>query len=276
MLALFIVGPGLVALTGELSSPIGLTHPTPMLAGSLIKGMSVLGLWFAAAGLLGGLAAKASTVRTGFITAGLVLCWPAWHTSQSHELIREASGLAPIGRLLIEGVLAGLFTLILAFVLNRVSSPEYATDRMESKNLLSQLARLETAKVIAAGIAAGAVGAWFVAVSPMKGQAIAAACFGGLAAGAAARLASPESRPFMLAMPIALLAFAGPLAVLIMHRTTALAAADAGRLFPLANILPIDMIAGGLIGLAWGEAWAHSMIAKNAPEIAPHAATSHG
>jgi hypothetical protein len=261
--AIFVVGPVLHSILGDMRSPLGLTVATPFLAESSVRGLGSLVIWVAAAGVLGVVASRVSTVRTGLIAAGLVLCWPAWMTSTAEAFIREAGGLQPMYRLLVEAAITGAFIAGLAVVINHRCKVEFGTDAQPKGGWMKHMLSPEIGKVLLAGVLAGGAAAWFIAISPLKGQSIPAAALAGLAAGAAGRLASHEARPALLVLPMVVLAFAGPLSAILMHGSNALVAADAGRLFPLANILPLEMLAGGLIGVAWGEAWAHSMIAKH-------------
>jgi hypothetical protein len=185
-------------------------------------------------------------------------------TSTAEAFIREAGGLQPMYRLLVEAAITGAFIAGLAVVINHRCKVEFGTDAQPKGGWMKHMLSPEIGKVLLAGVLAGGAAAWFIAISPLKGQSIPAAALAGLAAGAAGRLASHEARPALLVLPMVVLAFAGPLSAILMHGSNALVARRMpAACFRLPNILPLEMLAGGLIGVAWGEAWAHSMIAKH-------------
>ena len=120
--------------------------------------------------------------------------------------------------------------------------------------------------VIPISLFAAAVAAWFIGVSPLKGQAVFAAIAAGVLGAAAGRLADVRVALPMLVIPIAALAVVGPFASSVPGVTggppAVVATAYRGTLFPLANISALDWIAGGLLGIPLGVAWAGSMIEK--------------
>ena len=69
----------------------------------------------------------------------------------------------------------------------------------------------------------------------------------------------------MLVIPIAVLAIVGPLSGEALASSGVVATTYKGNLFPLANISALDWIAGGLLGIPLGVAWAGSMIEKRHP-----------
>ena len=117
----------------------------------------------------------------------------------------------------------------------------------------------------AIGLAAGALAAWLVAVTPLKGQDVMAAVAAGAAAAAAARLADIRVPLAPVAVPLAVLAVLGPVAGLVLSGSgDVVAASYQGALAPIAQITPLDWIAGALLGIPLGAGWAGSMIEKRA------------
>ncbi len=118
------------------------------------------------------------------------------------------------------------------------------------------------AMAIPIAVVAGGIAAAFIAGSPLKGQAVAAAVVGGIAAGAAIRLFDLHTPVPAMFVAIAALATLGPLSGVVMAGSGVVSATYRGTLFPLAWILPLDWIAGGLLGIPLGVAWAASMMEK--------------
>jgi len=119
--------------------------------------------------------------------------------------------------------------------------------------------------VLPVAIIAGAAAGWFIGVNPHKGQAVFAAIAAGVIGGAAGRLVDFEVSLPSLMLPIVVLAVLGPLSGYAMAGgggAQVVQAAYKGTLFPLANITALDWIAGALLGIPMGVAWAGSMTEK--------------
>lgn len=223
---------------------------------------------FAIAGLCGCAGARFFTSeRTGLFSAGLALAWTPWSVARLDELARSTGSLAMFP-LALEGAFLGLLGIALAWLIHasrlrpiRLLPEPGAFSPRSARGLLGP----------AVALAVGAACAWAVARSNEPGQ--------GLAAGVAAALfgtlvgriidADTDDRAFFISA--ALLAVASPL----------LAAQGAGAgggvgsvgaglveqvysgaIFPTARVMPIDWIAGALLGVPLGSAWAASMIEK--------------
>jgi hypothetical protein len=119
--------------------------------------------------------------------------------------------------------------------------------------------------VLPVAIIAGAAAAWFIGVTPLKGQAVFAAMLAGVVGAAVGRLVDFEAALPSLVLPIVALAVLGPLSGFALAGgggSNVVHAAYKGTLFPLANITALDWIAGALIGVPAGVAWAGSMMEK--------------
>lgn len=100
--------------------------------------------------------------------------------------------------------------------------------------------------------------AWIVVRNMLKGQAFGGACLGGVAVGIAYRLFAPRIQPvFAFIAPILL---TGAYQLVVSSRMPgnlgALFAADS--ISPELRLLPMDIVAGSLTGVAIGIGWARS------------------
>jgi hypothetical protein len=281
--ALLIVGPLAGSLMARLYAPDGGRDASPLVSTSpglgLALGIGVLLL----ALVLGALAARFCGAKPGLSTAGVVVAWAAWRTGTIDQMIRTAHSGGPLTRQAAEGALLGALGIAVVLVItaagashrepNEPSLPtgEYRFAPSLKRASAGFAASFRPPAVIALpfAILAGAVVAGLVAATPLKGQAVFAATFGAVAAAAAGRLAYDEvSFPFLY-LSVAMLAVAGPLTGLTAGGGLAVVKASyANTLFPLANITAMDWIAGALLGVPLGVAWAGSMVEKRASATA--------
>lgn len=285
--ALLVVGPLAGSLTAALRTPTGSTEATALVSSSPILGLGAAVAAVVLAGLVGLVAVRLVNVHSGMTAAGLVLAWATWRTGTVDELIRAARSDAPLVRLAFEGGIFGILGVALAALLvaaARPSDPEApaeppprkgmkprppAADASLRERLRRAFPRAEAAAGIGAGLLAGAAAAWLIAQEPLKGQALAAAVVGGVAAGVVGRLVDSRTPILGFFIAMATLAIAGPITgMLIAPRGGAFAAVNTGTLFPLAVPLPLDWIAGALLGIPLGAAWAASMVEKSEGQTA--------
>lgn len=254
--AVLAVGPVAGALIAMLRAADGGADATP-----LVSTTPVLGIGLAlAAGILALIpgAAQAALVDTkaGLIASGLALAWPAYRSGSVAGLFHAAPTSGVLTRLAAEGVIVGVLALGIAVLVEAAGRRTMPKDAVPAPPIRDMLPAL------AAAVVAGAAAAWAIAQTPMTGQAFAAACVGGVAAGAAAHLVDPRV-PLSLPMAaVALLAALGPLTGWLSGNPVA--AARMGTLFPVATITPLHWAAGGLVGVPMGVAWAASMMEKKA------------
>jgi hypothetical protein len=274
--ALLLAGPLAGSLMARLFAPDGGHDATPLVSTQPALGLALaLGVLLLAL-ILGALAGRFCGVKPGLSTAGLVVAWAAWRTGTIDQMIRTAHSSAPLLRQAVEGAMFGVLGLGLVLVVSaagaRYREPHEASLPTESYGFAASLSRnlralgasFKAPRITALPIAvlAGGVVAGLVAATPLKGQAVFAATFGAIAAAAAGRLVEEEvSFPFLY-IPVVLLAIVGPLTGLMAGGGNIVRASYANTLFPLANITAMDWLAGGLLGLPLGVAWAGSMVEK--------------
>jgi hypothetical protein len=246
---------------GGLRGPDGGLAATPLVSAAPASGI-VAGLIAAAIALGVGLfAAKFLGLGPGMTAAGLVLAWAAWKTGTVEGLVRSAQSSQPLKVLALEGLLFGLVAVVITAALGFFAKRDAHHDHAHAGTSKYTVAM---GPAIGAALVAGAVVAWLLAVSPLKGQAIAAAIAAATIASAAARLVDFKAPMPALIIPVVALAILGPLTGVAMagHAGVVTRVYD-GSLFPIANITPLDWIAGGLLGIPLGVAWAGSMIEKH-------------
>jgi hypothetical protein len=156
----------------------------------------------------------------------------------------------------------------------RMGDDEHASEVSEVEEARGPLHRRllgeQFVLVWGAGILAGGAGAFLVAASPLKGQAIGAAIIGAVCVGIAGRLVEVRAPLPTLMVPVAVLSALGPLvgALLAGGGEAGLATVYRGAIFPISQIVPMDWLAGGFVGVPLGVAWAASMVEKRTVSVA--------
>lgn len=281
LLALFVIGPLAAAMTGSLRASDGSHAATPLFSTTPVLGL-VYGVAVLLIALLTGIAAARLVNRaSGFTAAGLVVAWAAWTTGDVDQMIRVSHSGSPLLSQSLEGAIFGVLALGMAAVLWIIGKPEQTdpNKRKDPEDALISALTQGPAKMFASifrgkgGVAvipvallAGAAAAWFIGVSPIKGQAVFAAITAGIVAAAAGRLVEFEVSLPTLVVPVVVLAILGPLAGYAMAGgggEKIVAAAYANSLFPVANVTALDWIAGALIGVPIGVGWAGSMLERH-------------
>lgn len=272
--ALFLLGPIGTILIVRLAAPDGGHQVSLLLSTSPIQGVLGGVLALGVALLAGVLGARFIEQRSGLMAAGLVLAWSAWNMGRVDRILARTRTPSTLYTLAAEAALFGLLAVVVAIIILKVPTrmPRFiaagdTTRTLGDKTHHEPVALFDKTAPIAliAAIAGAAVGAWFVAAEPTKGQTFAAAAIAGLLAAAAGRLASQRVSPAWFFLGLTVVAIAGPIIATFMHAGTlgpTRAALD-GRLFPLARLMPLDWMAGGFVGVPLGLWWAGSLIEKH-------------
>lgn len=283
VLALCLLGPIAGTLTGALRAADGSHAASPLFcttpALGLLCGIGALVI----ALLLGLIASRLVSVACGFTAAGLVMAWAAWRTGQIDDMIRTSQSGQPLLSQCLEGVVFGALGLGVAVAIwvvgkrethahDQPKSPDDAIFELLSKGIAAAFLKVFRgrggATVIPVALIAGAAAAWFIGVSPLKGQAVFAAITAGVLAAAAGRLVDADVSLPSLVLPVVALAVLGPLsgyAIAGGGATQIVAASYKNALFPVANITALDWVAGAMLGVPIGVAWAGSMLEKHHP-----------
>jgi hypothetical protein len=101
---------------------------------------------------------------------------------------------------------------------------------------------------------------WLIAQSPMKGQAIAAVVVGGTIAGLVARLIAPHVQPILIFASPLIFGAIGHVIAAFTTRGPLDEAYISGGLSVFARVMPLDYLAGSLLGVSMGLGWAKSFL----------------
>jgi hypothetical protein len=101
---------------------------------------------------------------------------------------------------------------------------------------------------------------WLVAQTPLKGQAITAVFFGAMLAGLVGRLIAPHVQPILVFVSPVIFGALAQLAAAVLTRMPLDEAYVNGSLSVLARVLPMDYLAGALLGVSFGLGWAKSFL----------------
>lgn len=262
--ALIVLGP-IAGWFMELSHAADGTAGTVLVSASPVVGVLGLGLGSALAAGVGALAAWRCGLRPGLTCAGIVLAWMAGMSSGLTGAAASA-GEGPWGVLLAEGVLVGVclvgIGVAVSWAAGRHRVPASAPNKPdESEHTLSFNKRSIAA--LAAGVPAGAVAAWALALTDLKGQVIAAAALAAVALTMLVRLVDLKTPALGALAAGALLAVFGPAyAMALVPADGALAGAYAQTLPGIVLVTPLDWAAGVLLGTPIGLAWAASIVKR--------------
>ena len=273
--ALVAIGPLAGVLTGMLRGADGGPDATP-----LVCGAPLLGIAAAIAGVLvaiawGVIVARILDERSGFYAGGFALAWVAWRTGELDEIIRwlDAGGLSTTGmmvRFTVEAVVLGVMVACGAALISVVGSkPERPGQSLATRyrqELADSVGAPATWGAIVIGALAALVAAFVIARSADKGQAVMAGVLAGIAASASARLAAsavgrdvPQSSAIW---SVVLAAAAAPIIAVVMHGSGLETAIIAAREFAPARVLPLDWLAGAVLGVPIGARWVQSSMER--------------
>jgi hypothetical protein len=101
---------------------------------------------------------------------------------------------------------------------------------------------------------------WLIAQSPMKGQAIAAVFFGAMVSGLVGRLLAPHVQPILVYVSPMIFGAIGHVIAGATMRTPLDDAYIAGAVSAFARVMPLDYLAGSLLGVSFGLGWAKSFL----------------
>jgi len=251
--AFFLLGPLAGWAIGALETPTGAQAAGPLGADSLVAGLGALVLIGACAALVAVIGARRCSLRTGVFGAGLVVAWAGFSGAQVDDVLRFADPPGALWRLAIEGLLLGALGLAIAWLASRAgrAPPDERDTPVRSSGL----------GVIVA-LVVGAIGAGAVARSELPGQPVAAAIAAGTFGTVVGRVVDRGLPSWTYVGTIGVLAFAGPAAGAVVHGDRATEALYADSLLAISRLTPLHWLAGALIGVPLGSAWASSMVEK--------------
>lgn len=262
--ALLVVGPIAYALVGTLRAPDGGPGVTPILSTSpiigLLRGVVAVGMCCG----FGYLVCRWVSPRWAYFCAGVAMIWAAAGTGTLVDVLRAAPSDRTLWMLGLEGLVLGLPVVAFSWYILPHSPHAPAPpggSRLSHRD--PQPVVVGTVAFVFA-IAGGAVSAWLIGQNLLKGQTIAAAVVGGLVGAMAGHLAAPSAPPWAFIAGIVALAVAGPVVAGLVERSgqELLRATFTARVLPPVRLLPLDWLAGGLVGVPIGLAWAGAFVDK--------------
>ncbi|TVQ81277.1 MAG: hypothetical protein EA380_02170 [Phycisphaeraceae bacterium] len=260
-IAVLLVGPVVGWFFRLIPSIDGGSGVTPLVSLSAPAGIGfgVAGLLLA--GAIGFLAARLVGYRDGLVCMGLAFAWACWSTGSVTDLVR-VTGSVPVFRLAAEGAILGLVAAGLAVLIVRL-----ARDHDEPMAGDAPLASVSSLVAIATAALGALVAGWVVARSELVGQTLWAAIAGGVLGGVLARVAQPNCSAAATTIGVPIVAAVGILVGEALTTGGNLAQAIyAGATTPLMRIMPIDWIAGMLLGLPIGISWGGSLVERHVHE----------
>lgn len=259
--AVLLLGPVAGNLTGRVRGTDGGPKATALLCEAPAKGVAVAAATLALAAVAGVLGGRLAGPRTGLFSAGLVVAWGAFETARLDTIIRRTHSLSSLWTLAMEGALLAALGIAAALVILKTSKRERGTEYGVSPFSKDSL----TGAVVA--IVVGAVAAILVArTSKDVGQALGAAIAAGVAGTLVGRVVAHHAPIGVFVVAGMLLAMVGPASGAFVNGTSIVERVYAGNEFALARMMPMDWIAGILLGVPVGASWAASMVDKHAVE----------
>lgn len=280
-----LLGVGFLAgeLASSLHAPDGSSNTSFVLVTSIGQGVIACLGTIGLAAVMGMVGARWVSPRVGLLCAGLVLVWAARRTGQVDQIINLVAGMGASGAvgkavsvsttlymLAAEGLVLSVLGVVLAWVIVRVPMSEWARQgthtRPDGPPLEpSKLWEPTSLAAFAVALVAGGVMTYLFAQETIKMQTIAAAIIAGATAAIAGRLTSQTVHAAVMVGAVVLLGAIGPLVVVLGTNGTAaiVRAAQAGTMMALARPLPMDYLAGALIGVPIGLSWGNSMVEKH-------------
>lgn len=233
---------------GLLRSPRGVAGPGIVDAISPLGAAAALLAVFILCSAIAVVVGRLLNPVVGLFTLGAGLSILSMRTGTIRDASFDGGSLVPLA---VEGLVWGVLVAVASIVVHRCAKETPGSDA--HGGALPDVAAaftLGTLKVAALG-ALAIIGIWLLVTSPLKGQALGAVVVGGVLAGYVARRAAPEqSMVLLFASPILFTALAQLL--------VALPIADPGTAFVhgsipnLVAVMPLDLAAGTLVGVAVG------------------------
>jgi hypothetical protein len=242
-----------------LASPRGDRGPAILAAQQPISGTIALLTCLVLTTLLAGIVGRTVNAVVGVFVLGAGVFALDSRLAGLRELAFSSPDRATLFGLAIETVVLAGVALGLVWIVSRMSGFMRDVEPREDGTRPHWLASDAALKCAACGIIV-LLAVWLIAQTPLKGQVVAAAFLGSMVAGLVGRLVSPHVQPMLLyASAVAF----GAVGHVIAGVTTRLPLDDAyiaGTLTTLARPMPLDYLAGSLLGVSFGLGWAKSFL----------------
>lgn len=266
-LAVLAIGPIAGAIAGDVRLPGGANGATALTSESPARGAVLLLIALAITGATGTLAARLYGARQGLLCAGLVGAWVAWRQGTVEGVLINARSGKPLTMLAIEGLLVGAVTVAMVWLVMGAAAAREGRGGIDAAERLSVAGCVAIGFSAALGAAGATLGAFLFGVEALKGQVVFAAFIGSVCAGAAAQFVRADAEHERRGgiglgafVGIAFVAALAPVWAMVSQGSMVAEAAFAGNLARVANVGPVDWLAGALLGVPVGAAWASAMI----------------
>ena len=252
LLAFFVGGPVVSAVYSLAHSSTGGPGVVALLSTPMVGGLVALVGAAALAGVIGVVCARLSGQQNGMRCAGFALAWAAFDAARIDDVLRHNDGAFVM--LALEALIAGGVVLGFAVLMWRLSGAKRAEGKGSSAG--------EAAIAVAIASIVGMLFAGAVARNEMFGQCIAATIGAGVVGTLVARLMYPGA-PLRVCYAAGIVLGAGLQIVAAgIEGGSAVQSIDLGSYLAIARPMPLDWIAGYLIGVPLGASWAESMVEK--------------
>jgi hypothetical protein len=242
-----------------LVSPRGDRGPTVFLAQQPIAAALALVVCLALTTLLAGIVGRTVNAIVGVFVLGAGVFALDSRLTSLRELAFASPDRSTLFGLAIETAVLAVVALMMVWIVFRMSGGMGDVEPREDGSRPHWLVSDAALKCAAAGIIV-LPAVWVLAQTPLKGQVIAAAFLGSMVAGLVGRLVSPHVQPMLLYSSAVVF---GAIGHVIAGVTTRLPLDDAyiaGALSALARPMPLDYLAGALLGVSFGLGWARSFL----------------
>jgi hypothetical protein len=264
-----------------LDSPRGAAGPLVLASQSPMIALAVVVACVLVSALVAGLAGRYSNAAVGVFVLGVGLYVLDGRLSTIAEPAFGVTGIGiGVGDLQVGGgtvlVRAGIESLLLAtvclaavLIVFRVAGPLADVEPTETGDRPHWLKSKDAIRAAVCGVLVVPV-LWVIAQSPMKGQMLAAAFLGSLIVGMIGRLVSPHIQPLLLFVTPMVFGGLSQLVAAAMFKPPLDVAYVTQSLWKFSLVMPLDLAAGSLAGVAVGYGWARSFLHhEDEPEAQP-------
>ncbi|MDG2095309.1 MAG: hypothetical protein P8J89_08575 [Phycisphaerales bacterium] len=258
LLAVTLSGLALLSIEQMLLSPRGGFGPTILQANNVTAAIVSMALALIVVFLIGASAGRLlRSANKGLVVVGFGLAWLAWRL-EGVEFIAFAGSMKWVA---IESMAWTLVVLLMTTGIYLVSGPLRFVQPREGSKINDNWATSSSAGMfMLSGLAVLPV-VWLFAQSPLRGQAVVSVIAGGIAVGMIGRMLAPHAQPLLLVVAPVLIGALSQWALGFMIPSNELATMYMqGNLPHLLIPVPIDWVAGSMIGVPWGIYFGNSFL----------------
>jgi hypothetical protein len=247
-----------------MTSPRGAVGPTILQAHAPVSATIALTVCFLGAAVVAGLVGRFTNAVVGMFVFGCATGAAAFGTIGTRELAFTAS--TSITMLAVEAIVLAALMLACALLIFRIAGPlsDIEPDDTGRPGGYFSPASFKAAAWVLVVLA----GVWFIAQTPMRGQALLAIVAGAMFASLGARLTFLGAQPLLLYVATCVVGAIGYVAASFMLDGALDAAFVDDRTSALLHVMPLDYLGGAVIGISLGLGWAKSFVHEHSPNVA--------